>query len=289
MLATEKAVVPSSRCMTPVQIRITADDFGWTRAQNKAVEQAASAGTLTHASLLMNGYAVQDAADVAARVPQLGVGVHLTLCEGVPLGDPAALPGLTKADGSFHDGLSPILALYLRRSLPLVAIEREWQTQIERALDLGFSLSHLDGHKHVHVLPPLIEIACRLARRYRIPFVRAPYESPSRKILRRLPGWLALSSLALSARSVILRQGLKTADHFVGFSVSGGMTEADLLAAIAAAPAGLTEIMVHPAEESAELDPLRARYEWALSYRFAGELEALCSPGVRAALLRAAA
>ena len=69
----------------------------------------------------------------------------------------------------------------------------------------------------------------------------------------------------------------------------GGITEADLLAAIAAAPAGLTEIMVHPAEESAELDPLRARYEWAHSYRFAGELEALCSPDVRAALLRAAA
>ena len=288
-LATEKPIVPSSRCMMPVQIRITADDFGWTRAQNQAVEQACAAGTLTHASLLTNGFAVDDAVAVAKRVPQLGVGVHLTLCEGAPLSDPAALAGLTSADGHFHDGLSPLLSLYLRRSLPLSAIETEWQTQIDRALSLGFSLTHIDGHKHVHVLPPLIEIACRLAQRYRIPFVRSPYESPSSRIIRRLPGWLVLSSLALSARQVILRHGLRTADHFVGFSVSGGMTEAYLLAAIAAAPSGLTEIMVHPAEESEDLAPLRARYDWAHSYRFGGELAALCSPQVRAALLRRAA
>lgn len=269
--------------------RITADDFGWTVAQNRAVEQAAEKGVLTHASLLANGYAVEDAVAVAQRVPKLGVGIHLSLCEGVPLKDPAALQGLTTSEGAFHDGLGPLVFAYLRGSLPLAAVESEWQAQIERAQSLGFSLTHIDGHKHVHVLPPLIDLACRLAQRYRIPFVRTPYESPSTKIARRLPGWLVLSSLALSARRVIRRYGLQTADHFVGFSVSGGMTEAELLRAIVEAQAGLTEIMVHPAEESADLSPLRTRYDWAKTYRFGGELDALCSPQVTQALRHALA
>ena len=222
-------------------------------------------------------------------MPQLGVGIHLSLCEGVPLLGPAALKGLTTPEGAFFDGLGPLVLAYLRRSLPLPAIEAEWQAQIDRAQSLGFSLTHIDGHKHVHVLPPLVDLACRLAQRNRIPFVRAPYESPSTKIARRLPGWLVLSSLALAARRVIRRHGLQTADHFFGFSVSGGMSEAELLTAIENAKPGLTEIMVHPAEESAELSPLRARYDWAKTYRFGGELQALCSPQVTQALRQALA
>ena len=62
------------------------------------------------------------------------------------------------------------------------------------------------------------------------------------------------------------------------------MTEARLLSAMDSARAGLTEIMVHPAEESAELAPLIHRYPWARTYRFAAEVAALCSPKVVAAL-----
>jgi len=266
------------------RIRITADDFGWTLAHNRAVEQAVKANTLTHASLLCNGFAVEDAVLVARRNPQLGVGVHLTLCEGKPLSSDGALGELVDEHGAFHDGLQPLVMCYLRRKLPLAAIEHEWRRQIEHARSFGLTLSHLDGHKHVHLLPPLVQLACRLAREYDIPFVRASLESPSLAVLGRLPGWLVISSLALHAKHVIAEHGLTTADHFVGFTTSGGMTEEKLLSAIASASAGTTEIMVHPAEESVELAPLSERYPWATTYRFAAELSALCSPAVAAAI-----
>ncbi len=271
------------------RIRITADDFGWTLAHNRAVEQAVQAKTLTHASLLCNGFAVEDAALVAHRNPQLGVGVHLTLCEGKPLSSDGALTGLLDEEGAFHDGLQPLLTSYLRRKLPLAAIEREWRRQIEHARSFGLSLSHLDGHKHVHLLPPLARLTCQLAREYSIPFVRASLESPSLAVLGRLPGWLVISSLALHAKRVIAEHGLTTADHFVGFTNSGGMTEAALLSAVEQAKPGTTEIMVHPAEESVELAPLSARYKWAQTYCFAAELSALCSPTVSAAIAQLSA
>ena len=271
--------------MSPARrFRITADDFGWTLAHNRAVERSVQAGTLTHASLMCTGHAVEHAVEVAFRNPRLGVGVHLSLCEGRPLTESSALQGLISGAGEFHDGLTPLLARYAQGTLPLAAIATEWRRQIEHALGLGLTLSHLDGHKHVHLLPPLIRLTCELAREYRIPFVRSSYESPSLGMIRRLPGWLALSSLSLAAKRVIRRQGLTTADHFIGFSTSGGMTEARLLSAIDSARAGLTEIMVHPAEESAELAPLIHRYPWARTYRFAAEVAALCSPKVAAAL-----
>lgn len=271
------------------RIRITADDFGWTLAHNRAVEQAVQAKTLTHASLLCNGFAVEDAVAVAQRNPQLGVGVHLTLCEGMPLSSDRALGTLLHPQGAFHDGLQPLVSSYLRRKLPLSAIEREWRQQIERARSFGLQLSHLDGHKHVHLLPPLLTLTCQLAREYGIPFVRASFESPSLAVMSRLPGWLVISSLALHAKRVIAAHGLTTADHFVGFTTSGAMTEATLLSAVAHAKPGTTEIMVHPAEESAELAPLSARYRWAQNYRFAAELSALRSPAVAAAIVQLAA
>jgi predicted glycoside hydrolase/deacetylase ChbG (UPF0249 family) len=271
------------------RIRITADDFGWTLAHNRAVEQAVQAKTLTHASLLCNGFAVEDAVWVARRNPQLGVGVHLTLCEGKPLSTDGALGKLLDEQGAFHDGLQPLVACYLRRKLPLAAIEREWRRQIEHARSFDLTLSHLDGHKHVHLLPPLARLTCRLAQEYDIPFVRASFESPSLAVMGRLPGWLVISSLAVHAKRVIAEHGRVTADHFVGFTTSGSMTEAKLLSAVANAQPGTTEIMVHPAEESVELAPLSERYPWASTYRFAAELNALCSPAVAAAIEQLAA
>ena len=266
------------------QILITADDFGWTDSQNQAVLAGVQAGTLHRASLLCNGQGFTEAVAIAHRHPQLGVGVHLTLCEGAPLCPATAESRLCSPAGHFPDGLGPLLGLFATGALPLAIVEAEWRAQIERALDAGISPSHLDGHKHVHLLPPLFDLTVRLAQRYRIPFVRVPQEAPSLRAVRRVAAWAVLSSLSRRARRRMSGTGLRTADHFVGFSESGGMSPDRLVAAIRAARPGVTEIMVHPAQEGAGLAMLRARYGWARRYRFADELDALCHPATRDAL-----
>lgn len=268
----------------PRQVLITADDFGWTESQNQAVLRGVRAGTLHRASLLCNGQGFAEAVEIARQHPQLGVGVHLSLCEGNPLRSALARSPVCTPSGTFPDGLLPLVRLYLAGNLPLSTVEDEWRAQIERALAAGLSLSHLDGHKHVHLLPPLFDLTLRLATEYRVPYVRIPHEAPSLRVLQRVAPWAVLSGLALRAKRRIAGSGLRTADHFVGFSQSGGMSAARLSAAIRAAAPGLTEIMIHPATEGMGLDALRARYAWARSYRFTDELDALCHPSTRAAL-----
>lgn len=306
------------------RILITADDFGWTDGHNLAVERAARAGTLNRASLLANGAAFAGAVIAARRCPRLGVGVHLTLCEGRPLSEsapvgasanpgssgsfsvslsgsssgsfPASRPSqpgrtglgaLLRSDGAFHDGLGAVVGSYVRGRLDVGAVGREWRLQIERVLDAGLSLTHLDGHKHVHLLPPLLALTIELAREYGVPYVRVPLEAPSLALGAapgRVPGWLVLSRLAQKARARVRAAGLETSDHFVGFARSGAMTRERLLDAVAKARTGLTEIMVHPALRSAQFAAVLGGYAWARSYRSEDEAAALCDDTLRAAL-----
>jgi predicted glycoside hydrolase/deacetylase ChbG (UPF0249 family) len=271
-------------------VLVTADDFGWTDGHNQAVERAVLAGTLGRASLLCNGGAFSEAVALAQRlVPRgLGVGVHLTLCEGSPVGPAAPLGELVRADGSFHEGLGPLLRCYAARRLPTfaAAIKAEWRRQIERALGAGLVLTHLDGHKHVHVLPPLVPVAVALAKEYRVPYLRAPAAAPSRSAPLRAPACLVISVLGARARTAARAAGLATCDHFVGFAESGSLTSDHLLSAVTAAAArpGITEIMIHPAVLTPSVRALGERYGWARRYQFDGELAALCDPRVRDAL-----
>ena len=280
-----------------------ADDFGWTEGQNQAVERGALSGVLRRASLLSNGAAFAHAIAIAKRLPMLGVGVHLTLCEGQPLTSAGELGPLCKGrpGGAFPDGLGPIFALALSRRLPLAAIESEWRAQLERALAAGLSLSHLDGHKHVHLIPPLFDLAVRLCRDYRVRYLRVPDEPPptlsevyreTGQRLVRAPAWTVLYSLARRARRVLARANangaftIDTADRFVGFWHSGAMSKARLLAAVESAGPGCTEIMLHPAVRTTGMQALSARYKWARTYRFDDEVQALTSPEVRAAIVK---
>jgi predicted glycoside hydrolase/deacetylase ChbG (UPF0249 family) len=269
------------------RIVITADDFGWTDGHNLAIERAAAAGTLCRASLLANGAAFTQAVETAQRVPRLGVGVHLSLCEGRPLsgGREPGLAPLLRPDGGFYDGLGPLVRSYAAGRLDAAAVRAEWRRQIERALAAGLVLTHLDGHKHVHLLPPLVSLAVELAREYGVPYVRVPGEALSlQAALGRAAGWLVLSALARRARAAVRGAGLSTCDHFVGFVRSGAMTREHLLRAVRRARPGLTEIMVHPALRTPQFQAVLGDYAWAQSYRSEEEAAALCDPELRTAL-----
>jgi predicted glycoside hydrolase/deacetylase ChbG (UPF0249 family) len=150
---------------------------------------------------------------------------------------------------------------------------------LTRAEDAGLRLTHLDSHKHVHLLPPLLDAASALARRHGVPYLRLPLEGPSPSTIGRGPGWLALSALCLRARPRLRAAGLRFADRFVGFGDSGGLDGRRLRALLAAGPAGGTlEVMVHPAVITPDVEALRRRYGWARRYRFEEELAALCDP-----------
>jgi predicted glycoside hydrolase/deacetylase ChbG (UPF0249 family) len=57
-------------------------------------------------------------------------------------------------------------------------LREELAAQIQRILDAGLKPSHLDTHKHTHLLGPVLEAVASLGQEYGIAWVRAPKREP---------------------------------------------------------------------------------------------------------------
>jgi hopanoid biosynthesis associated protein HpnK len=262
---------------------VNADDFGFDPAINAAVERAHTDGILTSASLMVTGSHVEAAVEQAKRHPKLGVGIHLCLVRGRAVSRPEEIRGLAASDGSLPESL-PLLSAKLAFSRRLeAAVATELRAQVERFLATGLQPTHLDTHMHTHIHPRVLEIVVRLAREYKVPFVRAPVEPLGtalrcgrHNLPRRLARWTIFGTLGRRARRRLRQQGVRTADRAVGVLDPGHLTEDFVAAYLEKMPDGLTEIFFHPAMGTAE-ELHRCQH----GYRHAEELQALCSPRVR--------
>ena len=263
---------------------VTADDFGLHPAVNRAVERAAREGVLTAASLMVGAPAAADAVRRARELPKLAVGLHLVLADGCSVLPAASVPALVDAQGRFgnnmvRDGVRFFALPAVRRQL-----EAEIRAQFQAFADTGLTLDHVNAHKHFHLHPTLLQMLLRIGGEFGMAAVRLPREPAW--AARRAGGAIAGTTVAglLSPWLAIMRHRLRAAgithnDHVFGMSDSGAMDEARLLQILARLPEGVTEIYLHPAEETgAPITPGMS------GYRHADELAALLSPRVRAAV-----
>ena len=158
---------------------VNADDLGWTEGVNRGIAEAFRNGIVTSASMLANGTAFAGGSEVARHAPGLGLGVHLNLSDGSPVADREAVTSLLNENGEFSGGPESLYLKQVRGGLMLREVEVEWDAQIEKVRDAGIEPTHLDGHKHVHMLPGLFEIALRLAKRHSIGAIRIALEESS--------------------------------------------------------------------------------------------------------------
>lgn len=220
-----------------------ADDLGLTKAGNDGILKAHLQGIVTSASLLANGPALEDA--LRRLPPSLDLGLHLDLSEGRPL-----IRGhrtLVRADGRFH-GKAEARRLALRNHFAPGEVERETLAQIDRLLDSGLNLTHLDGHQHLHVYGALAVPVARAARKRRLRWVRLPADVHPHPALRkeRRRQILDYARLASAARPVYQAAGLRSVDAFAGSSLSGAWTLGRMAAFLASVRPGITELMLHP-------------------------------------------
>jgi chitin disaccharide deacetylase len=236
---------------TPSQIQliINADDFGIARGVNIGIIEAAKAGVVTSTSLIVNLPAFADAIARAQSCPDLSLGLHLNFTIGRPL---TAAPSLARADtGEFHS----LPTLLGRASLGLVDtadIDLECKAQIDRMIDAGLRLTHLDSHRHVHAHPAISTAVVRAAASRGISHVRIPCEP-----LGINPGdWRAtLKKVGLLISVRLSRRGTANqAPRFFGISLQGAKSFASrLFALIARLPPGTNELMTHPGYTDATL------------------------------------
>lgn len=256
------------------RLAVNADDFGFACDVNRGIVDAHCKGILTSTTLMANGEAFDHAVELARANPTLDIGVHCVLTGGRSLLDsrelPASVAQLSRA--VLRGGIRPY---------------EELRAQVERVLRAGLRPTHIDTHKHTHLLPPVLNAVARLSAEFKIPWIRRPFDLP----LTGSPSQVPLGKMLVSRsfgfvrrrfHRVLTQHGCRTTDHFAGFQITGRFGAADLVHLIQNLPPGTTEFMCHPGYCTEELRSMRTRLKESRE----AELRALTDTTVLEAIRR---
>lgn len=246
------------------QLIINADDFGIHPAVNEAVRRAATEGILTSTSLMAGGDAFDEAVEMARSMPSLGIGIHLTLVGGIkPVLPPSEVPSLTWDNGVFCHDYGKLIVRDLEGKISLSEVYAEWDAQIQKIMNTGLPVTHMDGHQHMHMWPHFYPIARDLAKKYHISCMRVPDEDvlfgmKDGHIIR----WAAKNGLSLLSRMHrpdLKKNHIRINDHFFGMLYGGHLSPERFAKFILQTKPGITEIMCHP---SADTRAMEDTFHW---------------------------
>ena len=256
-----------------IRLVVNADGFGGDPALTRGTLRAHREGIVTSASVLGNCADPGAVRAELATVPDLGIGVHLTLTGGAPIAQPSAVRSLLGPDERFPSEAREVFLSWAKAALRAEEIEREFDAQVARLRDVGLAIDHLTTCHHVGVLPVVGRAVEAVARRHGIAGVRTTVDSPTLAWfteIRRSLTTAAISSLAWFNRRQmgILRHGPKSWGYFE----HGRLDEIRIMEILGRLGPGIHELICAPRESD---DPVER-----------GELVALLSPRARDGLAR---
>ncbi len=220
---------------------INADDLGSCHSANVGVFECLATGVVTSATLMVP---CPWAREASSRYRGEDIGVHLTLNAEYELyrwGPITHAPSLLGGDGGFPRTVEDVWD-----HADLDEVRRECRAQIERAILWGFDVSHIDAHMGtLQLRPEFFDVYLDRAIEFSLPL---------RMVSARMDRYIGFP-----ARAVANDAGAVFSDHmrFVPGVGSRQMFEKDLTTL----QPGVTEMHLHPAVDSAELQSL-ATDDW---------------------------
>ena len=274
---------------------INADDFGLTLGVNRAIVEAHQRGVVTSATLMANAGAVEDAV-ARARDARLSVGCHVVLIDGAPVLSAPEVSTLVASERSprFHDGWLAFAGRALRHRFNANQVAAEVEAQIRRIQQTGLPVTHLDSHKHVHLLPPVLAPLLRAAKACGVRAVRNPF-APLKPLalahLARRPRlWTRYTEVKLLQRfgarfrQAVADAGMLTTDGTFGMVATGALDDQLFAAIVGSLPEGTWELVCHPGYCDSELRSVKTRLRESRQQ----ELRVLTSDAARQAIAAAA-
>lgn len=231
---------------------VHADDAGMSHSVNMGTQQALDEGVVTSASIMVPCAWFKEFAQYAKANPQHDYGIHLTLTSEWdvyrwgPVAPVDKVPSLIDEEGYLWDNTSLVAS-----NAKAKEVEIELKAQIERALQFGVPLSHLDTHMGaLFSRPDLVEVYIKVGLEYDLPILFLKQLDPA--LAKEFPGMEQRFEDALSQLS---SKGLPILDNILQFY--GGNVPAqreqlyyDQLKAIGP---GVTELIIHCGVDNAEL------------------------------------
>jgi hopanoid biosynthesis associated protein HpnK len=282
-----RSIVPPTRetVMSSRLIVVNADDFGRSSDVNAAVVRGHREGLISSASLMVTGDAFEEAVALARQNPRLGVGLHLVLSDGRAVLPAADIPHLVRPDGRFL--VDPMVAGWHYFLGHHVRAELGWEVaaQFARFAATGLTLSHVDGHQHLHAHPAVFRTVLALAEEHRAVGVRIPHDDLSlalrfsRKHAARNLSWSAIwVGLSAWCRAQLHGRRLISPPRTYGFFQTGEVTSR-YLQYMAARIHGPAELYLHPTL-GARLDPLGPNFEEFAAVSDPAAMEAFSQVGL---------
>ena len=216
-------------------------------------------GRVTSSSLIAIAPGTEDAARHLGKLHRCSFGVHLVATEFRPLSSHPCLAPLLNENGEFAGNLSRV------NITPAIAdgIFTEWCAQMDRALQLGVQISHLDSHHHVHTYPRLFPVVKQIQKKYCIRKVRLTRNlyNPGERLPTRLRLAKYFWNLALrSYVPTITTKGFTSFDVFYQL-IAAGHSLPDTL-----------ELMCHPGAENSAHETALLRTNWKQEFASGAQL-----------------
>ena len=246
-------------CEDMRKLIINADDFGLTTGVNSAISECAKRGVLRSATIMANGPAFDDAVRTGKDTADLGIGIHFVLTGLKPLSSPETIPELAGRTGILPSSPWELLKTVFTKKGVREEIQKELLAQTEKVFDSGITPTHFDTHKHVHIIPAVLDVLLEIANRFSVNWIRNPFDSPG--------AWRFLFDIEKDRRGEFLKQygnvlcsrvsrhsfmsrvrgsGVRTPQSFHGVSVTGIMNEKVLARMAGNLEPGISELMTHP-------------------------------------------
>ena len=252
----------------PARLILNADDFGLTPGVIRAVSELYNAGALTSTTLMARGAAFHDAVHLAGTHPGLAVGCHIVFTDGIPVSPPEIIPSLLGPNRhNFRPSLRAFLLAAVAGRLRRDELKHEAIAQIRTLQNAGLHVTHVDTHKHTHILPqiagPLLEAAVETGIRA----IRNPFEASWSLRLghTRLLRFLSVAGSRLLqpsflAQSAVRSGAVRTTDGTIGISATGRLDEPTLHRILSALPdSGTWELVCHPGYNDRDLAAITTR------------------------------
>ena len=150
---------------------VNADDIGLSEAVNYGILSAYKNGIVSSTTIMAGMPAFDHAVNILKENPGLGCGVHMTLSLNKPVLDTHKT--IVDENGNFYRRITNEL---IEEKFDLNEIYEEFCAQIDKVIESGIKVDHLDSHHHVHTLASLKPVIERLLERYKLP-IRGGFET----------------------------------------------------------------------------------------------------------------